>query len=1419
MSSQTFEKRKPEEAIKRFHDSLNESDRLQAKRFSSLNKSRVDDFIDKSKIPSSTTKESVLDSIDGRKPNQERRLSTVSGVYQYSPDSRKVLSSRRKYNSPTLGSRTRFGDGDGSFWDTWLNSMGIEGDDGSYHPPSLPPKELFENGVESIPAFGFKRDRMKEIKEGTPYLKLPTYEERWREWKKIEEREIGGDGSKSSEGSIHESVSDEILKMRHELLTENESKTISSSSSSSNLLPPITKQNYFGEKARGEFFDSYKNVLQQSRYFVPPNAKKMLEEGKLPPELSIKYNIHCKSEESKEEKKREDGNDDEEEESEDEEERVFREQTEEIIEHFKTPSARTVYLLGCHKKSLLPIPSLILRREETDCLNLNHQGMGNTVAKIVSSSLESLPNLKKLYVADNRLTDEGVQSILQSVKKNQTITELDLSENKIDGDAADALAEYLASEDCMLTSLILKRADLDDEECGSFVESLETNQHLLSLNMSGNIVGIMEHINVLDPDFDTGGEVIAEFLRSDSCRLIDLDMSWNLIRLGSAVEIGRSLAVNQTLKSINLSYNAFGRDGGMAIGESLHWNNTLETLDISSNSIPESGALVMVHALRKNRTIKNIILDSNPLGKRGIRELISVPAEVGNRFNLSLNGCNEDMVDSTSWFDPEFPSGDYSLNLSYPYHRAIFLSLLKLVRKQEGVDFDTCSYHRDPPSEGDYGDPNLPEPIAGSTCYYDSVLDRTNSIISGNSGQQLQFEVKAHYRPPDGASDDLFREDIREFAEEAFYKFDEDGGGSIDTEELENCLNSLSFGHGTKPQARHILALYDSDGTGEIEKPEFVEFIVNLAEEARSMTMREKSVHIKGNGDEYISPDTGVIKAKVHHWRDQPDITDTLTSVEVQNLLALVRQMNNAAKIMEESLKEIKLRVDQAQAIFDDIKSEVVDKVELLAKLITRVPEPRHAHMLIELNLPRERDRLRLQSIMGNAYGAFMGCHVGHYKLRLNKFWDQTALIRLMEINSREIRQKSQYKKGLGDVSQTGNMSNFRNEHLNNNSIVLDQSFIDPMPKSGLLEFDYVSPIRPVNGAVTEMSNKRFAGLLAHIGLIKQADEDSVVEEVDAVDRHVDDDVPFIRSKKWSQRVSETLVFLYKDDPDGIEDLTGEKRKEMNSLLQTMSTPIFPPIGKKSDDEESKSILETQSMASLSLVSSLPSGNDGDDDSVSSLDAIKAWGKMPEMRATMLTAESKFETFSVDYREMLEEGGGIVDEANLKSLKTSDEAFLEAGGGENILEKMMKALIRSTCARYVSCAQIMVMMNRFKVGMNLWMPGLGTFRVEAIVAMFHRIIDFENFDKVRLFFNFIFDFNLNQVISILSPEEEGALIYRLGRLVLFDPMEPDGYSHLCMSRREDSCQNSGLLYFSWLTSFFEVLGLKIYCSKKFIRFT
>lgn len=53
---------------------------------------------------------------------------------------------------------------------------------------------------------------------------------------------------------------------------------------------------------------------------------------------------------------------------------------------------------------------------------------------------------------------------------------------------------------------------------------------------------VQESINYVRPEFYTGAEALADWISTESCALTHLDVSWNTIRLDSAVYFGKALA-------------------------------------------------------------------------------------------------------------------------------------------------------------------------------------------------------------------------------------------------------------------------------------------------------------------------------------------------------------------------------------------------------------------------------------------------------------------------------------------------------------------------------------------------------------------------------------------------------------------------------------------------------------------------------------------------------------------------------------------------------------------------------------------------------------------------------------------------------------------------------------------------------------
>jgi hypothetical protein len=120
------------------------------------------------------------------------------------------------------------------------------------------------------------------------------------------------------------------------------------------------------------------------------------------------------------------------------------------------PSPRTKYLSGCIRENIHPLVNLIVRKTMTSSLNWAHYGMGDVMGRVLADCIQDLPCVESINLNDNNLTDDSLQFLIHALTEIKTLRHLDLSRNKVDGESSDALADYLAREDCPLTKLTMQ---------------------------------------------------------------------------------------------------------------------------------------------------------------------------------------------------------------------------------------------------------------------------------------------------------------------------------------------------------------------------------------------------------------------------------------------------------------------------------------------------------------------------------------------------------------------------------------------------------------------------------------------------------------------------------------------------------------------------------------------------------------------------------------------------------------------------------------------------------------------------------------------------------------------------------------------------------------------------------------------------
>ncbi|CAM9361361.1 unnamed protein product, partial [Ectocarpus sp. 12 AP-2014] len=1126
-----------------------------------------------------------------------------------------------------LGPSSRFGDGDGSFWDRWLTTTGHFTEQGSYAKADMPTRSMYSTGVVP-PNSGFKRYQLDKLAfTKNPEPRVLTYAARWELGGSIKSDEapkrLRGAYSESTLGPSRRNWLDEVVLARaaeefksetnkklarqqsaqrssdeHEIPTpgDEQSSTTSRSqdvgirsdgtkhpvvglgsigaagkdegpgdrstdgdtdnekrcgpgdesrliSRDTSLEDAVAKfglvhPNYFGRRARTHVYNYYKQVSRRRHQYGDLQAMSMIpltpldHMGALPAyqagldainiedmeqalhEKAARTNIYGNS--AKPEKttrhqlpplatkaaagwQSESGDRGS---GVDEGDEHERELAKALENDDRQITSRTKYLVRCMERNVAPRAHVIIRKTHTTKVNLAHQGMGDVMGGILADCLIELPLMRELNLRDNRLTDKGLKPLVKAIKQRHDLHALDLSENKLDRWAARELAFYFSDTRCTLAKFVLSKADVDDFEASNFVKHMKANKTLTYLDLSHNLIGSQESINYVRPEFYTGAEALADWVSTGSCPLKYLDVSWNTIRLDSAVYFGNAVAYATDLETLDLSFNCFGAKGGEAIGASLHLNTSLKTLRLASNAINPRACFVICQGLMQNSVIRDIDLSNNPLGKVGVGCVMELPAEVGDSINTQLANCNF-MVDCEEcWFDDEQLRPSYHLRMDEPYDRAVAFNLVRRAARDEGLKLKFVAHT-----------------MAGEA-------EKEIHLVMGTGMTSRQGT--AITLPTQGST----RQAI-------FRKYDECATGGLESEELGKALEELGLELVARKsnQVDMCMTRHD-DGSGRIDESAFHEFIEESILQSKRGEGRSKAFLAEESSltKPWIVPPEGQLRLELEYQRLHNQ--GYLTSLEsTDGLLAMLSGIGDGlADVMTHALNFVSLNMHQGMRMYRTVCAQVGgDKFKALAKIIPRMESPSDARMLKTTVLRDLDERRRLKHELGPAYRPLMGTPMGHYELDLSKPMHQLAARKILECNNIEKLARQTGPLSVFDASQKGDWDNTRNETVNGKPYRLKSTILEVLPQAGTLEIDYVSTSRPPfrsgqgaqAGRTHCMSTTTFCYMLKKVGLGDEEAWSGGDEDVVDAERPPDagDEKAYVQEAgvEWSRVIDEAV--------------------------------------------------------------------------------------------------------------------------------------------------------------------------------------------------------------------------------------------------------------------------------------------------------
>ncbi|XP_059816969.1 NACHT, LRR and PYD domains-containing protein 12-like isoform X2 [Hypanus sabinus] len=271
-------------------------------------------------------------------------------------------------------------------------------------------------------------------------------------------------------------------------------------------------------------------------------------------------------------------------------------------------------------------------------LRLGGNELGYSGVKLVSAALRNPEcKIQKLGLSDVGLTDSGAEDLVSALSTNLSLSELDLSGNKLLASGVKLVSAALSNPECKIQKLELKRVGLTNSGAEVLVSSFSTNPSLTELSLSVNSLG------------DSGVKRVSAALRNPECKIQKLWLCDVGLTDTGAEDLASALSTNPLLRELSLSGNKL-RDSGVKLVSAALRNPEckIQRLWLSNVGLTDSGADDLVSALGTNPSLTELYLELNSLTDRSVsalrRLILTLPSlEViglyGNQF--SETGKNE----------------------------------------------------------------------------------------------------------------------------------------------------------------------------------------------------------------------------------------------------------------------------------------------------------------------------------------------------------------------------------------------------------------------------------------------------------------------------------------------------------------------------------------------------------------------------------------------------------------------------------------------------------------------------------------------------------------------------------------------------------------------------------------------------------
>ncbi|XP_067875424.1 NLR family CARD domain-containing protein 3-like isoform X2 [Heterodontus francisci] len=259
------------------------------------------------------------------------------------------------------------------------------------------------------------------------------------------------------------------------------------------------------------------------------------------------------------------------------------------------------------------------------------------VMSLCSALKESQCRLQILYLNHNQITSHSCQALVTVLAQSQTLSWLNLTNNKLTNTGVKILCHALKNQDCKLQILSLKHNSLTYDCCEELASALKENSELLELDISANKIT------------DSGVRLLCQIAKNNSkmqcLRICSSDLSAKCCQ-----DLASLLVDLRTIDKLYLNFNVLGdsgvkylcwafkiRDTGMEelslnsnyltdeccedLVSALCMKNTLKFLDLSFNGFTDKSVQHFRHLIMTCSSLEEIVLHANCFSSQGCKEL------------------------------------------------------------------------------------------------------------------------------------------------------------------------------------------------------------------------------------------------------------------------------------------------------------------------------------------------------------------------------------------------------------------------------------------------------------------------------------------------------------------------------------------------------------------------------------------------------------------------------------------------------------------------------------------------------------------------------------------------------------------------------------------------------------------------------